>query len=79
VNGGQLNGSKPEPDHTVRFHLSGPCDIVATDNGDATSHVPFKHPARAYNGRAIAIVRRRALRADSDGLTGAAVTLRCGR
>ena len=73
----------PRSHNTVRFSVSGPADLVATDNGDATSHVAFQSPERpAYNGLALAIVRARAgaggkivVTATSDGLAPAKVEL----
>lgn len=66
----------PRTRNHVRFSLRGPGEIVATDNGDATSHVSFQSRERAaFNGLALVIVRPRAgepgtlvLRAESDGL-----------
>lgn len=48
----------PRSKNLVSFTLSGPGEIVATDNGDATSHASFQSPnIKAYNGLALAIVR----------------------
>jgi beta-galactosidase len=66
----------PRSMNTVRFELSGPADLVATDNGDATSFVSFQSPERkAFNGLLLAIVRTRpgqtgkiTLKATSPGL-----------
>lgn len=74
----------PRSGNQVRFSVSGPADLVATDNGDATSLVSFQSPERAaFNGLALAIVRTRpgqpgriVLRAVSDTLAGATLTLR---
>jgi beta-galactosidase len=42
----------------VRFSVSGPADLIATDNGDATDHTPFPSPARhTFNGLTLAILR----------------------
>jgi beta-galactosidase len=79
---------RPAPraqDH-VRFTVEGPADLVATDNGDATSFASFQAPDKAaFNGLVLGIVRPRAgaggtitVRADGAGLKGAAVTLRSG-
>ncbi|MBW8896671.1 MAG: DUF4982 domain-containing protein, partial [Massilia sp.] len=73
----------PRSHNTVRFSVSGPAELVATDNGDATSHVAFQSPERAaYNSLALAIVRTRAgqagpivVTATSEGLGSAKVTL----
>lgn len=48
----------PRSKNLVAFTVSGPGEIVATDNGDATSHASFQSPnIKAYNGLALAIVR----------------------
>ncbi len=50
----------PRASDEIDFEVSGPGEIVATDNGDATSHVSFQSPKRrAYNGLALVIVRTR--------------------
>ncbi len=44
----------------LKFSVEGPADLVATDNGDATSHVSFQSPERAaFNGLALIVVRPR--------------------
>ncbi len=66
----------PRAANPVRFTVTGPGDIIATDNGDATSFESFQAPERrAYNGKCLAIVRTRpgvagtiTLRAEADGL-----------
>ena len=73
----------PRAKNRVKFEVTGPADLIATDNGDATSFESFQSPERAaYNGLALAIVRTRAgqsgaitVRATSDGLAGADVLL----
>ncbi|HEX7987403.1 MAG TPA: beta-galactosidase GalB, partial [Duganella sp.] len=73
----------PRSHNKVKFTVSGPAELVATDNGDATSHVSFQSPERpAYNGLALAIVRARAgqggkivVTATSEGLGSAKVEL----
>jgi beta-galactosidase len=73
----------PRTRNAVRFTVTGPAELVATDNGDATSLVPFQSPERAaFNGLALAIVRTRpgqggeiTVSAASDGLAGAEVKL----
>ncbi|QJE01827.1 DUF4982 domain-containing protein [Massilia forsythiae] len=73
----------PRASNRIRFSLSGPGRIVATDNGDATSFESFQSPQRnAYNGMALAIVRTRAgedgrmvLTASAEGLGSAQVVL----
>jgi beta-galactosidase len=73
----------PRSNNVVRFSLSGPGDIIATDNGDATSFTSFQSPERAaFNGLALVIVRTRpgqagklVLTAHSEGLGSARVDL----
>ncbi len=73
----------PRAANRVTFELDGPGEIVATDNGDATSFEPFQLPARnAFNGKAIVIIRAKAgqpgtlwLRAKAGGLKEAAVKI----
>jgi beta-galactosidase len=44
--------------NAILFQVSGPGEIVATDNGDATDRVVFaSNERRAFNGMALAIVR----------------------
>ncbi|RYG38065.1 MAG: DUF4982 domain-containing protein [Burkholderiales bacterium] len=77
----------PRSDARVRFSLSGPGDIVATDNGDATSFEPFSSTTRkAFSGLALVIVRGKpgvpgslTLRAEADGLAAADLTLQTRR
>ena len=48
----------PNADHLLNFSVSGPGAIIATDNADVESHVPFSATSRrASSGRCIAIVR----------------------
>ncbi len=73
----------PRSKNRVSFELTGPGEIIATDNGDATSFESFQARERAaFNGLALVIVRTRPgeagpiiLSAKSDGLTSAEVTL----
>ncbi|UGQ44847.1 beta-galactosidase GalB [Massilia endophytica] len=73
----------PRSSNKVRFSVTGPAELVATDNGDATSHVSFQSLERAvYNGLALAIVRTRpgqggaiTVTATSEGLGSAKVSL----
>jgi len=49
----------PDAADEVTFSVKGPAEIVATDAGDATSHVPFySHTLPAFYGKASVIVRR---------------------
>ncbi len=69
----------PRSKNRLRFEISGPGEIVAVDNGDATSHESFQAKERnAYNGLCLVIVRTKAgqrgrikLTAQSDNLTRA--------
>lgn len=48
----------PRSNPTLHFTVEGPGEIVATDNGDATSFESFQSPTRkAFNGLALAIVK----------------------
>lgn len=66
----------PRSHPLIRFEIEGPGVIVATDNGDATSFVPFQSNERqAFNGLALVIVKARkgatgkiTVKAISDGL-----------
>jgi beta-galactosidase len=77
----------PRAMNAIRFEIDGPGEIVATANGDATSHVPFQATNRdAFNGLCLAIVRAKpgrngpiTLRATSEGLDGAEVIVNIGR
>ena len=73
----------PRSKNRVRLSVSGPGEIIAVDNGDATSHESFQSKERnAYNGLMLVIVRTQTgksgfirLRAESDGLTGSEVRM----
>ncbi|WP_165351005.1 hypothetical protein, partial [Ciceribacter ferrooxidans] len=48
----------PRSKNRIRFDLSGPGEIIAVDNGDATNLESFQLKERnAYNGLALVIVR----------------------
>ncbi len=73
----------PGSSNLVNFSIEGPGEIVAVDNGDATSHDPFQASFRkAYNGLCLVIVKAQknaagkfTLKASSKGLKGASVTI----
>ncbi|HEX6624799.1 MAG TPA: glycoside hydrolase family 2 TIM barrel-domain containing protein, partial [Pyrinomonadaceae bacterium] len=73
----------PRAKNRLRFRIEGPGEIVAVDNGDATSHESFQSKERdAYNGLALVVVRtvagkpgRIRLTAQADGLTSAELRL----
>ena len=74
----------PRSKNHIQFSVEGPGEIVATDNGDATSFESFQAPERkAFNGLALVIVRAKAgeagritLKAESDGLRGEEIRIR---
>ena len=48
----------PRSNNQLKFSVSGPADIVATDNGDATDFTSFQSKERnAYNGLALVVLR----------------------
>jgi beta-galactosidase len=73
----------PRASNAIRFSVEGSAEIVATDNGDPTSFVPFpSHEREAFGGLCLVIVRAKPgrpgtikLRAESESLDGATVTL----
>ena len=76
----------PQSNNLVNFTISGPGEIVAVDNGDATSFEPFQASQRkAYNGLALVIVRAKpgtsgniTLQAKSAGLEKAIIKITAG-
>ena len=74
----------PRAQNHIKFEISGPGEIVATDNGDATSLVPFQSQERnAFNGLALVVIRAKAgetgtieLTANSDGLKTGKIKIR---
>jgi beta-galactosidase len=77
----------PRADNAVYFEISGPGEIVATDNGDPTDLTSFPSDDRkAFNGLCLAVIRSKAgqtgtikLTARSDGLKAASVSIRTGQ
>lgn len=71
----------PDANNKVIVTITGPGEIVATDNGDPASMVPFPSTQRdAFNGLMLVIVRSKkgetgeiTVNADSPGLTGSEV------
>ena len=67
----------------LNFSIEGPGKIVATDNGDATSHESFQAKTKkAYNGMCLVIVAAEkgatgsfTVKAESKGLKGASVEI----
>ncbi|MBN1569737.1 MAG: DUF4982 domain-containing protein [Acidobacteria bacterium] len=74
----------PRSMNLIHFEVSGPGEIVATDNGDPTDMTSFPSKDRkAFNGMALAIVRARrgqrgaiTIVARSDGLEEARIKVR---
>ncbi len=49
----------PDADNLLSFSVKGPAEIIGTDAGDPTSHVPFySKELPAFHGKASAIIRR---------------------
>jgi beta-galactosidase len=75
----------PRAKNRIRFSIEGPGEIVATDNGDATSHESFQQPDRnAFNGLCLVIIRAQAghpgkitLTAESEGMKTTSAMIRC--
>lgn len=73
----------PRSANLVRFEVSGPGEIVATDSGDATDFTVFASKERkAFNGLALVIVKARrgqsgkiTITAKSDGLAEASTAI----
>jgi beta-galactosidase len=71
----------PKSNNQLNFSIEGPGRIVATDNGDATSHESFQAKSKkAYNGLCLVIVAAEkgakgsfTVKAESKGLKSAAV------
>jgi beta-galactosidase len=74
----------PRSGNLVHFSITGPGEIVATDNGDATDLSSFQDLDRkAFNGMALAVVKAKrgergtiTVTATSDGLKTASATIK---
>jgi len=67
----------PLANNRIRFSIEGPGEIVATDNGDPTSLVPFPSAEReAFKGLCLAIVRGKAGQPGQIRLTAASRELK---
>ena len=74
----------PRSHNLVELSVTGPAEIVATDNGDATSHRLFSsHEREVYNGLCLVILKASpgkkgevVLKAVSKGLSSAQVKLK---
>ena len=72
----------PNADNKIAFEISGPADVIATDNGDPTNLESFQSPKhKAFHGLALAIVRAQSksgsakLTATADGLTSNSIPI----
>lgn len=73
----------PNAKNPLRFTISGPGEIVATDNGDPTDMTAFpSHERNAFNGLALVIVRSKSgetgdikIIADSENLQETAIII----
>ena len=71
----EVGVSSPRADNRVRFSVSGPAEIVATDNGNAIDQEAFpSHERRAFDGKCLVILRAKAgstggvtVHAEADG------------
>ena len=74
----------PRADNLIRFSVSGPGEIVATDNGDETDFTVFpSHERKAFNGLALVIIKSKkgqagsiVVTAESEGLPAASCTIK---
>ena len=70
----------PRANNHIHFTIEGPGEIMATDNGDATSFESFQAPERnAYNGLALVIVRAKPSQAGTIVLTAESPQLKIAR
>jgi beta-galactosidase len=73
----------PRTHSLIKFSIEGPGEIVATDNGDATSFVSFQsHEREAFNGLALVIVKAKkgekgsfTVKAMSEGLDAGKINI----
>jgi beta-galactosidase len=73
----------PRSDNEIHFEISGPGEIIATDNGDPTDMTAFpSRDRKAFNGLALVIVRSKrgqrgsiVVTAKSKGLNEATTTI----
>jgi len=76
----------PQSNNLLTFTIEGPGKIVATDNGDATSHESFRSQSKkAYNGMCLVVVAAEkeaggqiTVKCKSKGLKSATVTINTG-
>jgi beta-galactosidase len=73
----------PQASNSITFTISGPGQIVSTDNGNPSDFTVFQSPSRkAFSGLLLSIIRADAgasgdmtVTATSSGLTTASITL----
>lgn len=75
----------PDSQSLVRFHIEGPGEIIAVDNGNMLDHEPFQAAQRTlYSGATAAIVRadgksgKIVVRASTPNLKPTSITLQLG-
>lgn len=72
----------PEADNKITFNITGPGEIVATDNGDAADLMSFaSHERKAFKGLALVIVKAKGkgsvtISASANGLAAAKAVLK---
>jgi beta-galactosidase len=74
----------PRTQPLIKFSIEGNGEIIATDNGDATSFVPFQsHVRKAFNGMALVIVKAKkgikgqfTVKAVSEGLVEGEIVIK---
>lgn len=72
--------SAPRAADRLSFAVTGPGEIIATDNGDPTSFESFQAPARkAFNGKCLVIVRSQPGRSGEIQLTATGDGLASGK
>ena len=60
----------PRSKNRIKFEIEGPGEIVAVDNGDATSHESFQSKEyNVFNGLCLVIVRTKAYQSGNIRLT----------
>jgi beta-galactosidase len=70
----------PQAGNAIHFEISGPGEIVATDNGDATDLILFpSHDRKAFNGYCLAIIRAKAGQTGTIKLTASADNLKTAK
>lgn len=88
MRGADSNGETvPRPHPLLRFSIAGPGEIVAVDNGDATSFEPFQaNQRKAFNGLALVILRAKPgskgviqLTAASDGFKPSRISVKASQ